>query len=369
MSHSDIVGGSTAKRVINCPGSVKLSQSVPPKPSSKYAEEGTLLHDAMHRILSDRVSVDDLGLDEDLIERKIRPALDALNEIDPSNQLEFVTELRVHFGGFLANVFGSCDLLGRIGHRAIVLDWKFGDGVAVDAVENEQLMFYTAAGMRTEEARWVFEGVKEIECIIVQPPSVKRWVTTPGRIKHFERELEQAVQTALLPNAPVKPGDHCKWCPAKAICPALSGEAERALRTQLNSITPEGYSNALIIADRLEDWIKDVREQAQQALENNVTIPGWKLVSKRAIRQWVDEEGARESLEQMGLDISELMETSLISPAKAEKVLKKHKLALPKDHVVAISSGNTIAPESDPRPAVITIGADIRRAFSKLEVK
>ena len=213
------------------------------------------------------------------------------------------------------------------------------------------------------------DGATEVECIIVQPPSVKRWVTTPGRIKHFERELEQAVQTALLPNAPVKPGDHCKWCPAKAICPALSGEAERALRTQLNSITPEGYSNALIIADRLEDWIKDVREQAQQALENNVSIPGWKLVPKRAIRQWVDEEGARESLEQMGLDISELMETSLISPAKAEKVLKKHKLALPKDHVVAISSGNTIAPESDPRPAVITIGADIRRAFSKLEVK
>ena len=59
MSHSDIVGGSTAKRVMNCPGSVKLCQQMPPKPTSKYAEEGTRLHDAMHQILSNGASVDD----------------------------------------------------------------------------------------------------------------------------------------------------------------------------------------------------------------------------------------------------------------------------------------------------------------------
>ena len=149
----------------------------------------------------------------------------------------------------------------------------------------------------------------------------------------------------------------------------LTGEADRALRTALNTISPEGYGNALVIADRLEDWIKAVREQAQQALENGIAIPGFKLVPKRATRQWVNEEGARESLEQMGLDISELMETKLRSPAQLEKVLKKHKLDLPKDHVVAISSGNTIAPESDPRPAVLQVGQHLRAAFSKLEVK
>jgi len=369
MSHSDIVGGSTAKRVINCPGSVKLCQQVPPRPSSKYAEEGTLLHEAIHQILSNRASTDDFGLGDDLIDRKLRPALEALAEIDPDAQLEFVTELRVHFGGFLANVFGSCDLIGRIRNRAIVLDWKFGDGVAVDAVENHQLMFYAAAAMRTEEARWAFEGVTEIECVIVQPPYVKRWITTPGRIKNFERELQNAVAIAHAPNPTLATGDHCRWCAAKAICPVLTGEADRALRTALNTISPEGYGNALVIADRLEDWIKAVREQAQQALENGIVIPGFKLVPKRATRQWVNEEGARESLEQMGLDISELMETKLRSPAQLEKVLKKHKLDLPKDHVVAISSGNTIAPESDPRPAVLQVGQHLRAAFSKLEVK
>jgi hypothetical protein len=361
MSHSDIVGGSTAKRVMNCPGSVKLCQQMPPKPTSKYAEEGTRLHDAMHQILSNGASVDDYDNGD-----KLRVALDALNDIDLNNQMEFQTEVTVSFGGYLAGVFGSCDLLGRIGNRAVVLDWKFGDGVSVDAEENHQLLFYAAGAMRTEEVRWAFEGVTEIECVIVQPPYVKRWVTTPGRVKAFERDLFDAVTVALKPNAPVELGDHCKWCAAKPICPAMTGETERALRTKLNSITPEGYSNALVIADRVEEWAKEVREMAQQALENGIAIPGFKLVPKRATRQWVNDEGALEALKQMGLELDELTETKLRSPAQMEKVLKKHKLELPKDHVVAVSTGNTLAPESDPRPAVLQIGKQIREAFSKL---
>ena len=57
MQHSNIVGGSTAKRVINCPGSVRLVQKMPPQPSSKYADQGTLLHNAMDAILSSRADV------------------------------------------------------------------------------------------------------------------------------------------------------------------------------------------------------------------------------------------------------------------------------------------------------------------------
>ena len=364
MTHSNIVGGSTAKRLINCPGSRALVNTVPEKASSKYAEEGSRLHDAMHMILSHGGSVEDYPDNEKLI-----LALDSLNEIDPNNELEFATEVNVHFNDFLAGVYGSCDLAGRIRNRAIVLDWKFGDGVAVDAEENEQLMFYTAAGMRTEALRWVFEGVDEIELIIVQPPYVKRWLTTPGRIKAFERTLYDAVQASFKPNAPYAAGDHCRWCAGKPICPLLTGQLERAVATKVKAIDVEKVGNALAFAILAEEWAKSVRELAQTMLENNAPVPGWKLVPKRATRQWVDAEGAREALEQMGLDNSELIETTLRSPAQIEKVLKKHKLELPKEHVVAVSTGNTIAPESDPRPAVLTIGKDIRAAFSKLEAK
>lgn len=362
MSHSNIVGGSTAKRLINCPGSRKLVAEMPAKPTSKYAEEGSRLHAAMHMILSHGDKVEDYPDNDKLVF-----ALHALNEIDPDKRLEFVTEANVHFNDFLAGVFGSCDLIGRLHDRAVILDWKFGDGVAVEAEESEQLMFYTAAGMRTAELAWVFDGVEEIELIIVQPPYVKRWVTTVARIKEFERTLYDAVQRSFSADPPFASGDHCRWCAAKAVCPLLTGQLDRSLSVKVKSMNAEMVSDALAMAALAEDWAKGVRELAQTMLENNVVVPGWKLVPKQARRQWADEGKARDAFEQMGLDPKELIE--LKSPAQVEKVLKKHKIAMPKDLTVAISSGNTLAPESDPRPAVLTIGFDIRRAFSKLEVK
>ena len=373
MSHSNIVGGSTAKRVINCPGSVALCQQVPPKPSSKYADEGTLLHNVMAELLgTDKelrhvldMEYNGIKLTGDLLDEKIRPAMDAINEIDPEARLEYAVEQTVSFGDLLPGVFGSCDLIGRIGDRAIVLDWKFGDGVAVEAEDNPQLLFYTAAAMRTPALEWVFKDAKEIECIIVQPPRVKRWVTSFDRVRQFERELVYAVKQSAKPDAPLKIGEHCRWCAAKPICPLMTGAVDRAMQTQIKELDAAQLGQMLERAAVLEDWIGDLRALAMQVLESGNPVPGYKLVAKRATRQWRDEESAKAALCAL-LPITEVTETSLISPAQAEKKLKKLKLGLPDDQVVSVSSGNTMAPESDPRPAVLQIGSQLTAALSKL---
>ena len=51
MQHSNIVGGSSAKRVMACPGSVALVQQMPPKPSNSHADQGTLLHNVISEYL------------------------------------------------------------------------------------------------------------------------------------------------------------------------------------------------------------------------------------------------------------------------------------------------------------------------------
>jgi hypothetical protein len=373
MSHSNIVGGSTAKRVINCPGSVALCQKVPPKPSSKYADEGTLLHNVMAEMLgSDKelrhvldMEYNGIKLTGELIDEKVRPALDAINEIDPDAQLEFAVEQTVSFGDLIPGVFGSCDLIGRIGDRAIVLDWKFGDGVAVEAEENSQLLFYTAAAIRTPALEWVFKDVKEIECMIVQPPKIKRWVTSFDRVRQFERELTYAVKQSAKPDAPLKIGDHCRWCAAKPICPLMTGAVDRATQTQIKELNVTQLGDMLQRADVLEDWISDLRALALQVLESGNSVPGYKLVQKRATRQWKDEESAKQALLKH-LSMTDVMETYLISPAQAEKKLKKLKLPLPDDQIISVSSGTTLAPESDPRPAVLQIGQQLTAALSKL---
>jgi hypothetical protein len=375
MQHSNIVGGSTAKRVINCPGSVALVQKMPPKPSSEHADRGTLLHNMMEEILTSGdapesfigARYNDQILTQDLIDEKIKPAMEALDAIDPDQTMEYEVETRVGFGDLLPGVFGSTDLIGRIGSRAIVLDWKFGDGVMVEVEENPQLMFYAAAAMRTKEAAWAFEGATEIEMVIVQPPEVRRWVTTPMRIARFEQELVQAVHAAEKPNAQLAVGDHCRWCAAKPICPKMTGAVDRALKVQIDALPAAQISNYLKNADMLEDWIKDLRSLALQMLESGAKLPEYKLVAKRAIRSWSDEEKAKVALFAYGLTESEVMESSVVSPAKAEKALKKRKLGLPEDLVVAISSGNTLASADDPRPEVMLLGKQLSAALSKIQ--
>ena len=375
MQHSNIVGGSTAKRVINCPGSVALVQKMPPRPSSKYADEGTLLHNVMAElIMGDEAPEHYLGaryedqiLTQELIDNKIKPALEALDAIDSKRVMEIEAETRVGFGDLLPGVFGSTDLIGRLGNRAVVLDWKFGDGVMVEVEENPQLMFYAAAAMRTPEAQWAFDGATEIEMVIVQPPEVRRWVTTPMRIARFEQELVQAVKQAEKPDAKLAVGDHCRWCAAKPICPKMTGAVDRALKVQIDALPAEQISNYLKNADMLEEWIKDLRALALQMLESGAKLPEYKLVAKRAIRSWTDEEKAKVALFTYGLTESEVMETSVVSPAKAEKALKKRKLGLPEDLVVAISSGNTLASVDDPRPEVMLLGKQLSAALSKIQ--
>jgi CRISPR/Cas system-associated exonuclease Cas4 (RecB family) len=373
-AHSRVVGGSTAKRVIACPGSVALCDTMPPKPSSKYADEGTLLHNIISEVLeTNKAPIEFLGtkyndvvFTKELLEDKLFPALDLLDEIDPKKEMEYATETRVGFGDYLPDVFGSTDLLGRLGSRAIVLDWKFGDGVTVTAEENEQLMFYAAAAMRTKESQWVFEGVTEIECIIIQPPEIRRWVTTPERIKAFENQLKMAVQIAQKPDAPLSHGDHCRWCAAKPVCPNMTGAVDRALALAIGDIDAMQISNYLKQADMLEQWVTDLRALAHTMLEAGAIVPEWKLVAKRATRQWVDEDKAAIALAQ-DMSHDEMYTKKLLSPAQAEKILKKAKKELPANQVVAISSGSTLAPVDDPRPAVLQIGQQLTAALSKLQ--
>jgi hypothetical protein len=370
VNHSNIVGGSTAKRVINCPGSVALVQKMPPQPSSPHADRGTLLHNTIAEVLEGRDYIvgskyETQVLTQELVEEKLMPALAALDVIDPDKDMLYEVETRVGFGDLLPGVFGSTDLIGRIGDTAIVLDWKFGDGVAVDVEENPQLLFYAAAAMRTEATKWAFDGAKEIEMVIVQPPQIKRWKTTPARVAEFERELVSAVKQAMKDDAKLQTGDHCRWCTAKPICPQMTGAVDRALKTQIDSLDAPMISAYLKNADMLEQWISDLRALAHQMLDSGASVPGYKLVAKRGTRQWVDEAQAHVELRKLGIEPHK--EPELVSPAQAEKELKKRKLTLPDDLVVSVSSGTTLAAESDPRPPVLQLGKQLTAALSKLQ--
>ena len=376
MQHSKVVGGSTAKRVINCPGSVALVQKMPPQVASKYAEEGTMLHACMEDLLADpdsqpaafRRLVEKHNLTEEQ-QAKLDFCTKALDEIDPHNEMTFVQEVQVEFEGVreLEGVFGNVDLIGRMGDRMIVLDWKFGDGVIVEAEENYQGLFYAAAAAKTTGLYWAGNGTREVEIVIVQPPQVRRWVTTWKRVNEFTKELIAAVRAAARADAPLAIGDWCRWCTAKPICPQMNGSIDRVVHTALKDIDGDTLGQVLARADALESFISDARALAHARLEKGMPVPGYKLVAKRAVRQWADEKAMHLTWLNAGLDPTVYLETKLRTPAQMEKVCKEHGVPFPANQVVSVSSGNTLAAESDPRPAAMVLGEQLRAALNRVQ--
>jgi hypothetical protein len=141
---------------------------------------------------------------------------------------------------------------------------------------------------------------------------------------------------------------------------------DRALAKQVKEIDAVQLGQMLVKADLLEDWIKDLRALAFTSLENGGTVLGYKLVAKRGTRKWINEGEAQRALRELGLSDDEIIERSMASPATVEKVLKKLKKPLPEGICHSVSSGSTIAPVDDPRPAVVQIGQQLTAALSKL---
>ena len=83
--------------------------------------------------------------------------------------------------------------------------------------------------------------------------------------------------------------------------------------------SPEGLARALSVVPILKTWASAIEDAAETAAQAGLSIPGYKLVDKRAMRKWADEEALLAWAATQGL---ELREPKTLSPAQAEKVVK-----------------------------------------------
>lgn len=297
-------------------------------------------------------------IDEEMFDEAVAPVLEHWDELDRSlGGIDFFSEQRVVFPG-IENAFGTTDLVGAAKDRTIVYDFKFGRGVAVDAEDNPQLKYYALAAMHTPATAGFFKPDKPVEVFIAQPrvndgEQFTRWMTTPAQLEAFGVELRHAVETALQPDAPLKMGPYCKFCSAKSGCPLyqnLARDAQRIGRDAMQEHLEEWLPQADLLIE-LGNFIKGL---AHDQMEQGMTIRGWKLVPKRATRHWKDDEKALKFFAKIGLPAPDRHVKKIISPAQAEAALKRNSLpaVLPDALVEKVSSGTTLAPQSDPRPAV-----------------
>jgi hypothetical protein len=368
-AHSS-VGGSSAKRIMECPGSMLLCERYPSK-SSEYAEEGTAGHEAIDLILQGKTKDDrdvigltfnGIVITEEFYDEAIAPALQIFDDLDKElGGIDFYNEQRVVFPG-IDGAFGTVDIVGKARDRTVVLDWKLGAGVPVQAESNAQLMYYAYAAAHTKPTDQFFDRDRPIEMFIVSPRSregepMTRWMTSYLQLDAFAIDLKHAVDKAFEPDAPFKLGPHCQFCSGKIGCPLYNNLATETLALSPDELA-EQLAERLPYADAMIDLGKRMKDMAHALLEQGQPVRGWKLVNGRQTRSWVDEEKTLRYFSKIGLPAVERHVKKIVSPAQAEAALKKAKLPaeLPKALVDSRASGTTLAPESDKRPAV-TVGA------------
>ncbi len=187
----------------------------------------------------------------------------------------------------------------------------------------------------------------------------------------FTVELLASACAATEPDAPRKAGSWCKWCRAAGVCPEKAKDALAVAQAEFgevpdppapNTLSPEELRWTLDHLPALEEWTKQVRSYATETMEAGDAVPGYKLVDKRAIRKWRDEALLLQWAEENSHgDATMYAEPKLRSPAQLEKKIKKKNV--PPELYHSVSSGVTMAPENDKRPAV-TKGEE----FSVLEL-
>jgi Protein of unknown function (DUF2800) len=329
MQHSSI-GPSSSKRILNCPGSVELVAQAPKQPDSPYAEEGTKAHTVAECYLLG-LPLPDYATDE-MIEAAKEYALTI--EMDMMSckeiQIPLQTEVKLHVPEIREDAFGTCDAFFIGDDTIFIYDFKYGKGVRVDAYENEQMMYY-AAGVRNR----LYDGLYNYKLTIIQPRlnNISVFECDYKRIQVFVESFKEALTKDTL-----AVGDHCKFCPAMATCPAqISNIADKFGVCVEQPITPSDLlppnelgdselRHMLDNAEMLRAWISAVEKHAYSYLGKGGTIPGYELAPSYGNRKWNDPEFTKNQFIKLGYE-GLMYEKKLKSPAQMEKVCSKEEIA------------------------------------------
>lgn len=414
---------SSSKRWISCPGSVRLNEGTVRK-SSTYADEGTVAHEIAKRLLdsvtgkpgmhpgSASLYLGKHGLvdEEGNVEFRQGPppaqvkkgsahriTQEMANHVDGYvNYVMSITgpryvEVRVFADEYAPGVSGTADAIVIEGALLHVIDLKYGAGVAVFPEENPQAMIYALGALDAFD----FDGeIEEVEVTIYQPRNdhpagpVRKWRVSADKLRDWGHTiLGPAALRTEDPDAPLSAGDHCRFCDAAGACIknaqlALEAAQQEFAPTDLPAafegkepvfpsvelMTGEQISKALWFAqERLAPWLKSLTAWVQEEMEKgSKAFPDWKLVRKRANREWENEVQVLAKIA-TGLKLEgKVYDFKLKSPAQMELLLKKEKL--PTDVIATLLSnkeaGLTLAHVSDKRPPVnVKPGAE----FSAIE--
>lgn len=384
-----LLSPSSASRWLNCTPSARLEALEPEYGSSIYAEEGTEAHTLAEIMLSYMLGKITPAVYGNKFEAFIMVSKyynPEFNEFVRAYCQEVMDIIKVDYAGLDVDVFleenvkfddvvpngsGTSDVV-IVGKGFIhIIDLKFGRGVAVSAIDNDQLRLYALGALKTFRLKSVFEKAR---MTIIQPRLYDK-STDEHTVKFLnEWALNYVKPRAELANkgeGELVPGDHCKFCKIKAKCEALAKAQLEAAQAEFelavvddpisptilepNQMSPEMLARILTIGPKFQDWFKDVAKYATAVMINDgVKLPGYKIVRGRSNRVLTDKEKIAEILRTNGYEDDDYLKPrDLLGITALEKNIGKKVFDnLVGDYVIKPDGQPTIAVESDSRDAI-----------------
>lgn len=389
-----ILPASGSGRWMRCTPSARLEEKLRDRfgeGSTPFAEEGTKAHRlAELKLLREKGKLGDSdGINEfnyteqrkalGEIPDEMDEATDAYVDIvmekfilarSVSPDARLLVEQRLDFSDWVPHGFGTGDVVIVSDILLEVCDLKYGKGVRVEAPGNSQARCYGLGAMALFGELYTFPKIRNT---IIQPRLdhvSEETLTREELLQWAETDLVPAAQLAWKGEGDFVPGEHCRFCLARAVCYARALEAFKTMQNGMEQpgVLPDSeIPRILEVADVIEDWIKDLKQYALSQALRGQQWPGYKLVrGKRPPRAWKNEETVREQLIRAGYTEEYYEERKLKTPSKVQKLVGKQAFdALLEKFVYQGDGALTLVPASDKRPEVSSAEAD----FSDLVVK
>lgn len=365
-----LLSPSAAHRWMNCTAAPLLEKDVEDK-GSTFAEEGTLAHAYCAKKLKEFLG---LAVDEEkaeiaqLNDKYHSGEMDEYTDTYKTIVLEkfnaaraktkdaqLLVEVKLDFSHYVPDAFGTSDAIIIADGVMEVIDFKYGKGVKVSAVENPQMMIYALGAWNLFNFEY---DIRKVRMTIVQPRI--------DNLSEFELDAADLINWAvdeLQPKAneayaggKQKPGNWCQFCKVKANCKALSSmciEAQQA-NPDPRKISKEVMESTILpLLSTIKTWLTGVEEYSLEQALNGVQYRGFKIVEGRSIRKITNPTAVMELLSKEGFaKESYIKPTELRSITDLEKLIgKKRFCTICAEYINKPQGKPTLVPESDKRPA------------------
>lgn len=364
-----LLSASSSHRWLNCNPSARLEQEFADR-ETDAAAEGTAAHalceHKLRRALKMRskkpISPYDCDEMDACTDAYVEFVMEALAEAKRECKDPLVLiEQKLDFSCYVPDGYGTGDCLIVADKLLHIIDFKYGQGVLVDAEQNPQMMLYALGALRLFDSLY---DITEVSMSIFQPrrENVSTWtISVDDLLDWAETTLKPKAELAFKGEGEYTPGSWCQFCKAAVKCRARA-EAKLQLARYEFAMPPllsdEEIEDILLKLDDLTKWANEITAYAQDAAVNHGKVwRGFKLVESRTNRRYTDEEAVAQAANAAGYH--DIYKKSLIPITEMERLMGKKTFAEVIGSLVEKPKGRpTLVPASDKRPAIVSTGAE-----------